>query len=107
MIQDSNRNYAMSEWSQHKAKAKTAKERKMKESGSISMTLPCVRMMLQYVVSGRSHDSSVSIVNQLDWIIWTSIHGRGLLQNVQTDSVIPPAFYQWLMGVTTLIPPLA
>lgn len=38
------------------------------------------------------------------WIIRRSIHGRGiyLLQNVQTDSAMPPASYQWLMGVTIL-----
>jgi len=65
MTQDSNINNTISEWPQRKAKAKTAKKRKMKESGSISMTLPCVRMLLQYVVNGRSHGSSVSIVNQL------------------------------------------
>jgi hypothetical protein len=30
-----------------------------------------------------------------------------LLQNVQTDSAMSPAPYQWSMGVTTLIQPLA
>jgi len=65
MTHNSNINDTISEWPQHKAKAKTAKKRKMKESGSISMTLPCVLMLLQYVVNGRSHDSSVSTVDQL------------------------------------------
>jgi len=33
MTQDSNTNDTISEWPQHKAKAKTAKKRKMKEMG--------------------------------------------------------------------------
>jgi len=44
MIQDSNINDAISEWRQHKAKAKTAEERKMKDSGSISMTAMCLNV---------------------------------------------------------------
>jgi len=47
------------------SKGKDSKEEENERNGSLSMTLPCVRMLLQYVVNGRSHDSSVSRVNQL------------------------------------------
>jgi hypothetical protein len=91
---------------------KDSKEEGTERSGFISMTLPCVRMLLQYVVNGRSHDSSVSIVNQLQAgeyrvQFMAGVTDISLLQNVQTNFVMPPASYQWLMGVTMLVQPLA